>query len=57
MIAEKLYIRIISREPIKKFIAPGLRPLRALFFLLLLFTARPAISQNTRVDNLILWVD
>ena len=36
MIAEKLYICNISRDPIKKFIAPSLRPLRALFFLLLL---------------------
>ena len=56
MIAEKLYI-IISRDPIKKFITPSLRPLRALFFLLLLLTTRAAVSQNTRVDSLIQWVD
>jgi len=57
MIAEKLYICVISRDPIKKFITPSLRPLRALFFLLLLLTSRSGHSQNTRVDSLIKWVD
>ena len=57
MIAEKLYICIISRDPIKKFITPSLRPLRALFFLLLLLVSRTGFSQNTRVDSLIKWVD
>src|SRR5437763_14874794 len=57
MLAEKLYICIIAIIAIKKFITPDLRPLRALFFLLLLFTSRDAISQNTRVDSLIKWVD
>ncbi|HZZ76208.1 MAG TPA: hypothetical protein VFE04_09790, partial [Puia sp.] len=57
MLAAKLYIHIISRDPIKKFIAPSLRPLRALFFLLLVFTSQKALSQNTRVDSLILWVE
>ena len=42
MIAEKSYICIISRDPIKKFITPSLRPFRALFFLLFLLTARTA---------------
>ena len=57
MIAEKLYICIKSRDPLKKFITPSLQPLRALFFLLLLLTARSAVSQNTRVDSLIEWVE
>src|SRR5664279_513134 len=57
MIAEKLYICIIIREPIKKFITPSLQPFRALFFLLLLFIARAATAQSTRVDSLIQWVD
>lgn len=57
MLAAKLYIRIISIDPIKKFIAPSLRPLRALFFLLLVITTHKAFSQNTRVDSLILWVE
>jgi len=57
MPAAKMYICVITINPIKKFITPDLRPLRALFFILLLLTSRTAISQNTRVDSLIQWVE
>ena len=53
MIAEKLNICTITRYSVKKFIAPSLRPLRALFFILPLFTTGIAVSQNTRVHSLI----
>ena len=57
MPAAKMYICVITINPIKKFITTDLRPLRALFFILLLVTSRTAISQNTRVDSLIQWVE
>src|ERR1700682_5940781 len=47
-----------SHHKRKKLITPGLRPLRALFFLLLfLAITRPAISQLSNVDSLIHWVE
>jgi hypothetical protein len=56
MIAAKMYT-CITIDSIKKLITPSLRPLRALFFLLLLTTPRSVAAQTTRVDSLIKWVE
>jgi Histidine kinase len=56
MIAAKMYICLIF-DAIKKLITPSLLPLRALFFLLLLSSTRPAHSQMSHVDSLIQWVE
>ncbi|HEX3080658.1 MAG TPA: hypothetical protein VHQ04_09350, partial [Puia sp.] len=45
------------KKPDKELYSPWPRPLRALFFIFLVFTSRNALSQNTRVDSLIQWVE
>ena len=42
---------------VKKFITPNLRPLRALFFLFLIFISPPVFAQTHLADSLIRWVN
>jgi hypothetical protein len=47
----------LTKDDVKKLITPGLRPLRALFFLLTFVFTATAFAQKSHVDSLIEWVE